>query len=381
MIKKNPSGLTRVKAADAFAKQLGHLDVVVALHSSHAQSGQPTASVDLLPERSAAGSLELRLFDPPMVKTVAEARESVTLWRRGAVQAEYQPLFLPGFPDYITTHVGDLVLEMARVGAFAGSPVERPYHISHAEPGSNTRLDALERLQDVKLVEATFFQEDQSAWLLNMEALQHCKMQMRLESPKPAFSPPEGRPALSWSRMELLSYLDLRGWECHYLAGPDEQGSVLNLDLGFRRSDDKCIYIVQGRLLHHYLCCLSFIDAALPLRLQDGATEFRHFESEPYYARLLGVHKSQKQQLCALADQDAPAGLPASAFQIPQVGPDTYFSADPAPLIVSESAPEPELVRDHDGSASADERDSLLEALEELRDPDPDDDDEDRDDA
>ena len=177
MIKKNPSGLTRVKAADAFAKQLGHLDVVVALHSSHAQSGQPTASVDLLPERSAAGSLELRLFDPPMVKTVAEARESVTLWRRGAVQAEYQPLFLPGFPDYITTHVGDLVLEMARVGAFAGSPVERPYHISHAEPGSNTRLDALERLQDVKLVEATFFQEDQSAWLLNLEALQHCKVQ------------------------------------------------------------------------------------------------------------------------------------------------------------------------------------------------------------
>ena len=183
MIKKNPSGLTRVKAADAFAKQLGRLDVVVALHSSHAQSGQPT---------------------------VAEARESVTLWRRGAVQAKYQPLFLPGFPDYITTHVGDLVLEMARVGAFAGSPVERPYHISHAEPGSNTRLDALERLQDVKLVEATFFQEDQSAWLLNMEALQHCKMQMRLESPKRAFSPIEGRPALSWSRMELLSYLDLR---------------------------------------------------------------------------------------------------------------------------------------------------------------------------
>ena len=118
---------------------------------------------------------------------------------------------------------------------------------------------------------------------------------MRLESPKPAFSPLEGRPALSWSRMELLSYLDLRGWECHYLAGPDEQGSVLNLDLGFRRSDDKCIYIVQGRLLHHYLCCLSFIDAALPLRLQDGATEFRHFESEPYYAR----RRSRQRPECA----------------------------------------------------------------------------------
>ena len=77
MVKKNPSNLQRVKAGDAFAKQLGHLDVAVVVHPASGPVSVTSANcVGLLPQRTASGCLELRLLDPPQVKSVAEAMEA-----------------------------------------------------------------------------------------------------------------------------------------------------------------------------------------------------------------------------------------------------------------------------------------------------------------
>ena len=198
VVKSNITGYKRVKAGDPFSQQLGHWDVAVAVHSSTSENTLREASVSLLPERTSAGRLDIRLFDPPIVSTVTEASHAVTAWRHTKVKADFAPMFLPGFPDYLRDTAGQLVSEMARMGAIAGNSRDSALYLSHAEDGVRSKLDAIERLETAGLVDRCFCSEDQSAWLLNLEALQHCTLRLSLDSPRPLFTEPAGLPALTW---------------------------------------------------------------------------------------------------------------------------------------------------------------------------------------
>ena len=314
VVKKNPAGLRRVKAGDAYAKQMGHLDVAVAVRVSQPGGTLQSALVDLLPERGPDGRLGLRFFDAPKVTSIAEATQCVSLWTQGSTGAQFSPKFLPGFPEYVRGPAGELVSHMARMGAISGSMNEHAMHISHDEEGAASNLESLECLQNAGLATATFCDSNQSAWLLSAEALQHCHLSMRLSSPVSVFAVPDGQPALSWTRMELLSYLDRQHWRCNFLSDdPDARGAVVPLDLTFRTSDDKNVYVLKGKLLHRYLCCLAYADAELPLPGQPE--EIRHFENDTYYGKILGLDACAGTKPLPLTDG---AAVPRAAFAEPQ---------------------------------------------------------------
>ena len=315
VVKSNITGYKRVKAGDPFSQQLGHWDVAVAVHSSTSENTLREASVSLLPERTSAGRLDIRLFDPPIVSTVTEASHAVTAWRHTKVKADFAPMFLPGFPDYLRDTAGQLVSEMARMGAIAGNSRDSALYLSHAEDGVRSKLDAIERLETAGLVDRCFCSEDQSAWLLNLEALQHCTLRLSLDSPRPLFTEPAGLPALTWSRMECLCFLHKHSWDWKFLHDKDEKGSVLPINLAFRVSDDKVIYIFRGVLRQRYLCCLAHVEAGVPLPGGDDVDTICHFESDGYYGQLLGLDVLRKQQQEALMDGPA---VPPEAFQRPQ---------------------------------------------------------------
>ena len=311
VVKTNITGYHRVKAGDPFNQQLGHWDVAVAVHSSTSENTLREASVSLLPERTSAGRLDIRLFDPPVVSTVTEASDAVTAWRHTTVKADFTPMFLPGFPDYLRGAAGQLVSEMARMGAIAGNSRDSALYLSHAEHGVRSKLDAIERLETAGLVERCFCSEDQSSWLLNLEALQHCTLRLSLDSPRPLFTEPPGLPTLTWSRMECLCFLHRHSWDWQSLKDRDEKGSVLPINLAFRVSDDKVIYIFQGVLRQRYLCCLAHVEAGIPLPGGADVDTIKHFENDGYYGQLLGL-EVRKQPNEALMDGPA---VPPEAFQ------------------------------------------------------------------
>ena len=98
----------------------------------------------------------------------------------------------------------------------------------------------------------------------------------------------------------------------------EDKNSVLPLDLSFRTSDDKCIYVLQGTLHRRYLTVFAFADAGLRLCTDDSEEpEILHFEPLAYYDKLLGLDvATQKKTRHALQDAGA---VPANAFQRPEV--------------------------------------------------------------
>ncbi|CAE7828390.1 unnamed protein product, partial [Symbiodinium necroappetens] len=317
VVKRNPSAQHRVRAADALAKQLSHLDVCVAVHSTVTASADD-ASVSLLPQRQTSGSMDLLLFDPPRVQSIPEAMEGVTEWTETQVDTRYVPKGLPLLPEYLQQEASTLVSHMARMQAIVGSPRETALVIVHSDEGAKPQLAVLERFLDYGLVQSEFLRDDSSGWLLSKDALSHLSLQLQLRKPEPVFSRPGGPPALTWSRMQLLCFLHSEGWECHFLTDKEDKNSVLPLDLSFRTSDDKCIYVLQGTLHRRYLTVLAFADAGLRLCTDDSEEpKILHFEPLAYYDKLLGLDvATQKKTRHALQDAGA---VPANAFQRPEV--------------------------------------------------------------
>jgi len=295
--------------------------------------------------------VHIQLFDSPQVKTIAEAMDSVTVWSRAAVQTEYAQLFLPGFSDHLRPVAGAIISEMARAGAIKDGPRETAYHLSHdfdLDGGVMQKLEAIEELQNVGLVHEVFCNDDQSAWLLDVAAVANCKPAMKLEDPRKVFSVPDGPPALTWTRMECLAYLHVNGWQMHMLSTADEKGAALPLDLTFRTSDDKMIYVYKGNLLQRYLHCLCYADAEIPFPGQVETID--HFGTHTYYGKILGLDvRRQQQSRPAIADADTKLALeavPADMFRNPQeVEPGTTASEELQKL---QPPPEPELDDDND---------------------------------
>ncbi|CAE7909467.1 retm [Symbiodinium microadriaticum] len=319
--------------------QIGHLDVAVVVHEAQPGRSCDDAIVGLLPQRTATGGLAVRLFDPPALDSIEGAELCVKQWNPGQTRAEYAPRFLPNFPDYIRRPAGELVHRMARMGAVDGSVRENPMHLAHDEDGVHEQLDALERLQEAGLAKSIFCNAAQSAWLLQFEALQHCQLQLNLQGPQLVFSAPQGSPALTWTRMELLSFLNRQGWCWNFLTDdPDARGAVVPLDLTFRVSDDKQIYILKGALSQRYLCCLAFVEAGLPLPGEPQSIE--HFQKDAYYGNLLGIAPRDRRHP-ALPLKDTAAAVPMAAFQLPQASSMDVDFADMPPELGME--PEPDL--------------------------------------
>ena len=319
VVKANVSAQSRVRAADPFVKQLGHLDVAVVVHRLH-RNDDRSPSVSLC----AGGSFESRvqLFDPPKLKTVAELQDSVLAWSRSRVNASYSPKFLQALPEHLKVTAGNLIADMARAGAVAGSVYESAYHVTHDEEGSRHKLEVLERLMDVGFVHSQILEDDRSAWLVDMQALSQCQLQLELASPTPVFTQPAGLPALSWSRLEHLCYLHNGGWELQFLTNAEEKGAVLPINLNFRSSDDRIAYVYRGNLNQRYLACLSFVHGNQ--RLHGQPDELLHFQSVDYYSQLLGLEKKKTKPLPALAD------VSVEMFQAPQLEDQGFAALDDA---------------------------------------------------
>ena len=317
VVKRNPSAQTRVRAADALAKQLSHLDVCVAVHSMVAVSAD-IASVSLLPQRQTSSSLDIVLFDPPRVQSIPDAMKAVIEWTETQVDTQYVPKGLPPLPDYLQQEASTLVSRMARMQAIVGSPHETTLVIVHSDEGAKSQLEVLERFLDYGFVKSEFLRDDSSGWLLRNDALSHLSLQLQLRKPEPVFSRPDGPPAVTWSRMQLLCFLHSEGWECHFLCDKEDKNAVLPLYLSFRTSDDKCIYIFKGTLHRHYLTVLAFADAVLRL-CHDGSEEPKilHFQPVAYYDSLLGSDVAKRKKT-RHALQDA-AAVAANAFQRPEL--------------------------------------------------------------
>ena len=133
----------RVKYADSFTRQLGHLDVAGCMHpaSSRDDNALRSTTVDLMPQRNAAGRVHIQLFDSPQVKTIAEAMDSVTVGSRAAVQTEYAQLFLPGFSDRLRPVAGAIISEMARAGAIKDGP--RAFCLGNEGPAGDPQGPAI----------------------------------------------------------------------------------------------------------------------------------------------------------------------------------------------------------------------------------------------
>ena len=185
-----------MRAADALAKQLSHLDVCVAVHSTVTASADD-ASVSLLPHRHTSGSMDLLLFDPPRVQSIPEAMEGVTEWTETQVDTRYVPKGLPLLPEYLQQEASTLVSHMARMQAIVGSPRETALVIVHSDEGAKPQLEVLERFLDYGLVQSEFLRDDSSGWLLSKDALSHLSLQLQLRKPEPVFSRPGGPPALT----------------------------------------------------------------------------------------------------------------------------------------------------------------------------------------
>ena len=311
MVKSNVSAPSRVRAADPFVKQLGHLDVAVVQHSFRRADAR-SATVSLCPTAGNAASLRSRvqLFDPPELKTAAQLQDAVLVWSRDKVNANYAPRFLHGVPQDLEVIAGNLIADMFRAGAVAGSLYEAPYHVLHDDEGSHRKLEVLEHLMDVGYVHSQNLEENHSTWLLDLQALSQCQLQLELASPRPAFAAPEGPPALTWTRLEHLCYLHNGGWQLQFLSNAEDKGAVLPINLNFRTSDDSNVYVYRGNLNQRYLTCLSFVHGNL--RLHDQPDELRHFQTAAYYSHLLGLEQKPK-PLPALAD------VSVAMFQEPQL--------------------------------------------------------------
>ena len=184
MVKSNVSAPSRVRAADPFVKQLGHLDVAVVQHSFRRADAR-SATVSLCPTAGNAASLRSRvqLFDPPELKTAAQLQDAVLVWSRDKVNANYAPRFLHGVPQDLEVIAGNLIADMFRAGAVAGSLYEAPYHVLHDDEGSHRKLEVLEHLMDVGYVHSQNLEENHSTWLLDLQA--QCQLQLELASPRP----------------------------------------------------------------------------------------------------------------------------------------------------------------------------------------------------
>ena len=289
-----------MRAADPFLKQLGHFDVAVVVHSCSSMD-RNSATVSLLPSQNNAGPARICLFDPPKVQSPSQVQDAVVSWTRNKVNAKYMPKFLLGMPSHLEMAAGNLLADMSRMGAIQGSMCENPYHIFHDEAGAGEKLEVLERLMDVEFATPHSMHDGRSSWLLNMRALSQCSLQLDLKSPRPFFAVPEGQPALTWSRMEVLCYLQNAGWEWQFLQTPAEKREVVPLDLTCRVFDDNKIYIYRGALSHRYLTCLSFVHSAKSLHGEP--LKLKHFETDSYYCQLLCL-KTKKQQQLALEDSE-----------------------------------------------------------------------------
>ena len=318
VVRANVAARKRVKYADPFVKQLSHPDVVVSVHACHSSNTLIAAAVDLLPQTDASGRVGLQLFDSPQVETVAAAVDAIKVWKRDSILASYAPKFLPGFPDHIRSAAGALVSDMARHGAIKDTERESAYHFAHAEDGVRVKLEAIEHLQDAGLIQEVFCNDDHSAWLLDKSALAHCNLQLSLHLPRLLNAVGDQSPALTWTRMECISYLHNKGWDMRVLSDKADTLCVADLDLASHGSDDfeKHFYMFKGTLLQRYLCCLCYADAQIPLPARPQ--RIQHFQTHKYYGQLLGLEDKQRRQRNLPAISAGDAAVPPEVFCVAQ---------------------------------------------------------------